>query len=72
MSRSGNRASTVIERIIDGRPEAFEHLLVSLSPHSSDTNAVALDESSVRESYSLDFILVHLLHMQLGPGGAMS
>lgn len=72
MSRSGNKASTVIERVINGRPEALEHLFVSLSPSSSDNNAIRLDESSVRESYSLHFILVHSLHIQLGTGGAMS
>lgn len=62
----------MIKRITNGRPEALEHLLVSLSPSSSDNNAIRLDESSVREAYSLHFILVHSLHIQLGNGSATS
>lgn len=72
MSRSGNKASTVIERFINGRPEPLEHLLVSLRLSSSDNNAIIFGESSIRESYSLRFILVHALHVQLGTSGAKS
>lgn len=62
MSRSGNKAPTVIERILNGRPDALEHcahLQVPITPLNLFSHP-----------YSLHFVLEPWLHV--GAGGATS